>query len=378
MLNKQKQSEARQALQERTLGKVEGKKHVLLKWATGTSKTLMAIKIAEARKAESILLNVKETSHKITWEDEFKKWGFEDLWSKTTCICYASLHTVVGNQYDIVINDECHGLSELREDHLDKIKFDSMISLSATPGEEVEERLENICPYWTSNVPLKRAIELGILPEPTIYIVDVELDDIVIKHTVKGNKTRRTKKYTDKGYYDYLCKQIEKFQAMYEKNYEDWQLHQLNRTGSVRKQFMAHCKTEKAKEILARLEGKRFICFTGSIEQCEELGGKNVIHSGISVNKRKDLIKKLNEKEIDSVFSVNMLKESMNIVEIEAGMMIQTDAKTDRGSVQGLGRCLRGEDPQFYFLRLKDTVDERYVKKAISSLDKQYIKQYEA
>lgn len=147
MINKQKQIEARNNLQNTTLVEANGKKHILLKWATGTGKTRMALLLATRSNPNSILLNIKETNHKITWEEEFKKHGLEQYWNKVTCICYASLEKEIGKKYDVIINDECHGLSELREAYLDQIEFDTMISLSATPGEEVEERLYNICPY---------------------------------------------------------------------------------------------------------------------------------------------------------------------------------------------------------------------------------------
>ncbi len=377
MLDKQKQAEAREKLQNDTLPEALKHKHVLLEWATGTSKTLMALKIARGRGAKKILLLTKEIAHKLTWEDECKKWGMEDIWNNMTVMCYASLHKIADGYFDLIINDECHGLSENRENNLEKVGFDWMVSLSATPGEEVEDRLMNICPYWKSEISMDKAISLGILPEPTIYIVDVEFDDVKVVKTVKGTKGKKARKYTSRGYYDYLSEQIKKFKSMYERDYEDWQLSQLVQTGARRKKFMAQCKTEKAKEILEKIKHKRFICFTGFIEQCDELGGENVIHSGISINKRKQLIERLNNGEIDNLLAVNMLKESMNISYIEAGMLIQADAKTDRGMIQVLGRTLRGDDPEFYIFRLKDTSDEYNVKTALSSFNKKYIKVYD-
>lgn len=378
MLNKEKQAEAREKLQTKTFQEAKDKRHILLKWATGTGKTRMAILLALNKVPKSILLNVKETNHKITWKKEFEEMGATGWWDRITCICYASLEKEVDKHYDVIINDECHGLSELRESYLGQISFDTMISLSATPGEEVEERLSNVCPYWESYIPMDKAIELGILPPPTIYVVNLELDNNIKRNEVKASGTKRIIKKTDREYYDYLTNKIDKFKSMYSRDFESWQMHQLNQFALKRKKFMAHCKTEKAKEILNKIKNKRYICFAGSIEQCNELGGKNVIHSEIGPKKRENIIEQLNNKEISNVHAVNMLKESMNIREIESGMMLQVDAKTDRGAIQVLGRCLRGDDPEFYFFKIKDTVDERYVNTALSSFNKKYIKNYDA
>lgn len=376
MLDKQKQAQARNKLQEETLPQTKNHKHILLKWTTGVSKTLMAIKIAISISPNKILINTKEISHKDTWEKEFKKWGYDNLWQKVTIICYASLHTIEGEQFDVIINDECHGISELREDYLGRMEgWKKMISLSATPGEEVEERLAKIHPYWESIVTTEEAIELGILPEPTIYVVEVELDDKIKRHTIK--KGSRTNRYTDKAYYTYLTTQIKRYQEIFENTGEGWAMQRMVRAGNVRKVFMALCKTEKVKEILSKVKEKRYMCFTGSIEQCNELGGRNAIHSMISVNKRKKIMEDFNNKLIDNVFSVNMLKESVNVEDIEAGLMVQVDAKTDRGSLQALGRTLRGDEPEFYFFKLINTVDDKWVAKALSSFSNKYIKVYE-
>ena len=76
---------------------------------------------------------------------------------------------------------------------------------------------------------------------------------------------------------------------------------------------------------------------------------------------------------INSLFCVNMMRESINITNIEAGMIVQLDGVNDRSFIQTLGRTLRGVKPEFYVLCIKGTQDEKYVKTAFKDFNPKYI-----
>ena len=143
------------------------------------------------------------------------------------------------------------------------------------------------------------------------------------------------------------------------------------REGLARKVFISKIKTDKAKEIIKRLKGKRFICFCGSIKQCEEIG-TNLIHSKIDKKIREQLIAKFNNEEIDELYAVDMLQESMNLNKINAGIIVQLD-NGERTAVQMIGRVLRSIAPEVYILMAKGTQDEQYMKTALQSIDSKYI-----
>lgn len=329
-------------------------RHLLLEWPTGLGKSKVAIDLVREKKDEQWLLVCKETNHIENWRQEFVKHRAEDLWkSSITAICYASLHKYEGQEYNLIL-DEVHATSELRSDIIKTIKFDRIVSLSATVDYQVQQRLEDICPPHVYKIDISDAIEWGILPEPEINIVTVELGD------------------NDQRKYEKITKDIDYWKSRYNKNFEEWEKIRMLRAGLQRKMFLASIKGKKAKEIIDSLKGKRFICFTGSIEQVEKLGNAN-IHSKVGKKKREELIHKFNTLEIDELYAVDMLQESMNLNKIDAGIIVQLD-NGERTAVQMIGRTLRSLAPEIYILVVKDTQDEIYMRNALSSIDKKYIK----
>ena len=59
-------------------------------------------------------------------------------------------------------------------------------------------------------------------------------------------------------------------------------------------------------------------------------------------------------KNINNIFAVGMLQEGQNLVNIEAGIIIQLDGK-ERSFIQKFGRSLRAEDPVQYIFYYKNT-----------------------
>ena len=141
-----------------------------------------------------------------------------------------------------------------------------------------------------------------------------------------------------------------------------------------RKQFIASCKTLKAKEILNHLKDKRLVCFTGSIPQCIELGGKYVVHSKSKDNAK--IIQAFNNEKIDQIFAVNMMREAMNFTNIEAGIVVQLDNKKLMFA-QTLGRILRSSYPEFYILVAQNTQDEAYLHTVLEGFDRKFVHKYE-
>lgn len=95
--------------------------------------------------------------------------------------------------------------------------------------------------------------------------------------------------------------------------------------------------------------------FCGSIKQAESLS-KNVIHSKISHPEK--ALKAFKDGELNELFAVSMLKEGVNIPNIQACVITQLDSK-ERDFVQKAGRALRNpDDPTVYIFFFKDTQDE--------------------
>lgn len=347
--------------------------HLLLTWATGCGKSLAALKIL-AEAGGMWLIVCKEITHIDNWRREISKFDpegtsisprIEDI------ICYASLPKYKDVKGINLVLDEVHGLSELRELRIADMEPSKIVSLSATVDDEIRGRLESILPFKEYTISTSQAVEMGILPVPKVFVVYSELDDVVKSYTAKFGKN--SVKLTARGYYNYISKQIDYWKDQWEEKGESWRENKFKMAALGRKKWLAEYKTESAEKVLKVIKGRRFVCFTGSIEQCDKLGGTAVVHSKISPKRREKLIEELNAGILNSLYCVNMMRESINISSIEAGMIIQLDGSSDRSFIQALGRTLRGENPEFFVLVVKGTKDEDYFRNATYNFNKKYL-----
>lgn len=389
--------------------------NVMLQWCTGLGKSKAAIDIVKSLfyehlmsetkqdKPFKILLVVAETTHKKNWKDEFDKWKVEDyIWDKMVSVdTYASLKNHRDKQYDLVILDEGHHSgSELRLDILEDLKAEHVLVLSATLPASVILQLNRIFGEFVNfKISTQQAIDWGILPKPKIYLIPLELDNTnpnqviieergtaIIKTKIQCTMKDRWNYLKDKFHYPNLRLEISCTEAQknewYDTKIEYWRnLFMRNRNkviknkwlqyGSQRKRYLGELKKGQAAYLLAKLAGKRYVCFCSSIEQANELGGENAIHS----EKKKGslaIIDRFNNKEINSLYAVGMIQEGQNLTDIEAGIIIQLDGQ-ERAFVQKSGRAMRANEPEIYILYYKRTRDEEYLKKALEGINPEYI-----
>ena len=173
-------------IQSKAVSLSEIHRFICLEWSTGTGKTLAAIKIVK-----NILKNkpnatgyliCKESTHKKNWQDDIKKHNMVDVGNSMKTILYASLK----NQKikaDFVVLDECHALTPLRIDALKNIlqKGVQIIFLSATIPDEKKQLMNSLCRgIYYDTISLNRAFDLKLLPEPSLVVHKVYLNDKII------------------------------------------------------------------------------------------------------------------------------------------------------------------------------------------------------
>ena len=385
----------RNSLQREVVVDAKNYKNQLLNWATGVGKSYAFIKIQEALNPELTFLCVSESSHIKNWEEEYRKYNKIDLLNKTEIFCYASLHKYKDRECDLLGNDECHRITDLRASYLASIKTKHVVSLSATTTERERDLLRIIwgSPLRISRVTLDGAISSGILAEPLIVKVPLRLGNNPTEtFTVTRGSSKKPIACLYKDRWKYLknpasfklvvrCSQFEKYQHLCEqvefykqKSYVTGNpLYSLKwkRAGLDRKNYLASLKTPYLKKVLEIVGDKRFICFCGGIKQANEVGSTNVVHS--KVKNPQEVIDRFNNREIPSLFAVNMLQEGVNLNGVEVGIITQLDNNI-RSFVQRVGRALRNKDnPVVYVLYFANTRDEEYLDKALSGINENYI-----
>lgn len=395
----------REELYNQGLELAEQHRRLAFLWSTGVGKSKMAIGIinyySESIPELKVLLVVAETAHKDNWKEEFKKWKLNKS-VNITVECYASLKNYQNTQWNLIIFDEAHHLgSDLRLEIIRTMSLQNIILLSATLQDQLLYALQNIFGQFTvSKVTLQDAIKWGILPEPKIYLYALTLDNVRYMETIieewgKKNKAitihctysqrweylKNRKKYpnvkliiscTQQQKYDYLTTQFNHYKNLYMNTRQINFRNKWMQIGSVRKRFLGECKTGYAECLINefRKNNKRFICFCSSIKQAELLGSLNAIHS--KKTDSLEIINAFNEKKINSLFAIGMLQEGQNLVDIQAGIIVQLDGQ-ERAFIQKSGRVYRAEDPIQCIFYYKNTRDEEYLNKAIENIDESFI-----
>jgi len=399
-------NEIKTALQKKEFEALKGKNRVILKWATGCGKSKMAIDLINyaiggiAHKPVSILFLVAEKAHIDNWKDEFEKWNLQKVGIEVNIICYASLKKVVNLSYDIIVMDEAHHvftekrLTALWSLSKNTSKDSYIFLLSATLPYSKQDEIEDIFGRFTiSTVTLKEAIKKEILPDPTIYVIGMNMDNSKADQEIKvgkGSNLPEVKWENRMGYitkkipcvikctqwqkYLHLTSTMDYWKGRYEFSRNEFHHTMWVNGGSQRKRFLGECKTEAAKELLNHISKRRkLVCFCASVPQANEISSTNTISSKKTDKYNKAVINSFNKGHISRIYAVGMITEGMNLADIEAGIIIQLDGK-ERLFIQKVGRALRAKSPIVCIFYYKNTQDETYLRKALENVDEKYIK----
>ena len=376
--------EIRQQLQSEAFQTLLVGRRLICDWGTGVGKSRVAVNFIDylytVEDRCNVLLLVGEDAHKENWRKEFAEAvgqeHADELLKGVTMECYASLSKYRASQWDLIVADEGHHLrSDARIDVLKTLSADRVLVLSATlsdrgDGELLIEALQDrFGDFATLSCGLGDAISAGLLPRPEVNVVPVKL---------YGGQNDR---------YDHLTDYLEKKKKEYREAARDnaW----MSRTdeeldameakylhaGSMRKRFLGGMKTGVARRIISDFaaQGKRFICFCATVSQVEALGGENFISSKKSRKQNAEVIRRFNDKEIDSIYAVGMLREGQNLRDIDAGLIVQLDSKA-RSFVQMFGRVMRSKGtPVLDILYVPETRDEDYLYNCLAELDEEFI-----
>ncbi len=397
----------KQKLQEREFAVLKDKQRVILKWATGCGKSKMTIDLVNhqadplvsGKVKHKVLFVVAERAHINNWEDEFNKWHLQRANVCTDVCCYASLKKYKDFSYDIVVLDEAHHVfSEKRMAALEELKENlypnaHIYLLSATLPISKQNMIEDLFgKFAISTVTLKEAINKDILPDPKVYVVAMELDNVKMHQEIKiGNdpnapiiKWEARKKYVYKNLpciircteyqkNQFLTEKIDYWNSRYRLSHSEYQRIQAANTGSQRKRFLGELKTGVVRKLIETFpKNKRFVCFCASVAQADSLNTSHTISSKRPAKFNQVLIDAFNEKKISQLYAVGMITEGMNLTDIQAGIIVQLDG-TERLFLQKMGRSLRAEDPVTFIFYYKGTQDENYLKGALENIDAKYV-----
>jgi len=414
IFNQEEANRRKAVLQEEAYNQSQQHNDLLLLWATGVGKARAA---GLCMQDKVTLIVHHQLVHKQNWIADLEKHGF----STDVVFCtYAGIDKEAGNNYDIVIFDECHHLTQRSIKYARQIATNRRLYLSATVPTEKMLLLKQLSPDLKMfRVGLAEAIRKGILPQPRIFVKRLKLDttttDLTYIKGAKGNPVEHTNftsywnslRYqarkvqyhiscTQAQYYQLLTDEMEWWKSKYFTDnakmftesegiandssrkffvaewyrQNEWVKNRWRQLGSQRKRFMGDCKAAHVASVL-RQETSRCLVFASSIEQCDAMAGTHVSVHSKSKKDNTDLVRQFNEGEVNRLYAVSMLNEGMNLANLEKIFMVQLDG-SKLMTIQKLGRSLRGEEPEIYCYVLSDTRDEDYLHDFLGELDDEF------
>ena len=377
---------------------------LLMELPTGFGKTkcsldlvnfLISSKWYKDKKQVNILILVAKRVHKQTWKDEIEKWGGINHPTANINICmecYESLKNHCKEHWDIVLGDECHHLgSELRLDLFKTITFGYFIGLSATIPQKLKQLFKYRYHSEVVSCDIIEAIEDDILPEPTILLFPLMLDDRQPTEQWEINAKAGGKIVHGeiKDLWKLKKQKVHAFISMTQKQkcmefnrLIEWEKNQYMTTrreplkqswlfhAGKRLEYLADIKLPIIKDILRYLSDKRTITFCKSIPQAEQVS-KYCIHSK-NVDSDK-IYNDFNKKKINHISAVNILNENANLVDCKYAIF--TNLSSSEISVpQRIGRSMRHKSPVIIVPYYTGTREEELAKAMVESFNKDYIK----
>ena len=358
----------REEIHDLALSKVDMTKYMILELITGFGKSKLAIDLINHicdrvfrndENPTTILILVAKTVHKQTWRDEIEKWGGIKS-DYITIECYESLKNYENSYFDIVVADEMQHLSEARIDVLETIHInESFIGLSATIKRDMRDYFIHSHKAEVIKCGLKEAVEDEVLPEPTVYLLPLTLDNSIYKYRTKRFGKEVTT--TQKGYYDSVSSLIEWYKNKYFNSRNERMKNLWLSTAGKRLKWCAEQKEALVLSLLDKFRNYKTLTFCSSIEQSERLGKYNI------TSKNKASVKNLemfNLNKIKHITACNILNEGVNLTNCRIGIFCNLNS-SEIVVKQRVGRILRHKSPIIIIPYFKDTREEELVQKMI-------------
>lgn len=362
------------------------KQHIVIEIGTGFGKSLLALhKLNQIYfSGMRVLIVVPRLVLMQNWIDEFEKWDYADMLSCVSFSTYVSFPKMTG-QWDLVIYDEAHHLSERCQNALPNFQIKRALYLSATLKDNLKYFLYNF--YGFENIDIisvstKKAIEAEVLPTPKILLVPLRLDNTVDKYLYvakkaksksekplvipikdkwkyKNYKNALTYRCTQRQYYDELSSLIDWYKRnSYNPFMKNMWLHKCGE----RLQWLSGVKFSITSAIISQLKC-RYIVFCNTIEESEKFGIPTVnSKTGI------ENLELFNKKKIKCLAAVNCLNEGINLSNCKVGVFNAINS-SDTMQIQKIGRVLRHKHPVIIIPYYKDTREEEIVTKWMENFD---------
>jgi len=312
------------------------------------------------------------------FEEEFSKWGYEDVVDLIDFVCYQSAYKLKDNHYNIVVCDEVHlGLSPEYRKFFENNTYDRLLCMTATLPEENEYKLHlfKLAPT-VYRISLDQCVAMGLVSPYDIVCVPIKLTDEEQKEYKSINK-----KFV---YWKYQLGQFGAFDAakaiMANKNAsaKDKQaaarFYACIRDRKKIVDFASNKVAQLQKLVIQNLDSKMLVfgganAFTDTL--CDATQPFSVsYHSGKTKKQRENALLEFKEGNKNVLCSTKALNQGLDVPDASVGVVCGLTSKA-LPMIQRIGRLIRFQEDKkgrIYILYVKDSQEEKWLKSSVKGL----------
>ena len=326
-------------------------------------KIYTSINILEALNPhDTVLIAYPDVKIKDSWLKDFETRGYNN--PNVTFVTHLSLHKHINHEFDIIIIDEIHLLSEAQIEACKELLEgnDVVLGLTGTLSKWTERVLcDELSLCVLATYTIDEAIKDGVIVDYQINIVQVNLDNIT-KNDYKGKKKTEKKAFDDYG----------------------WVIDNLERQGRntmflrlARMRLIQNslAKLNKTKDLLKKFKDERVLVFCGITKIADALG----IPSYHSKSSEKALFDNFASGEGNHMAVVKIGNSGVTYKPLNRVIINYFDSNAEN-LAQKINRCMGMEynnpdkKADIYIITSTESVEQKWLNKALEFFDKSKIK----
>ena len=313
------------------------------------------------------------------WKAEFEKWGAAEIYRNyVETVCYMSLDTIKDKQYQFVILDEGHNITENNSVFFKQNSYRDVLMLTATRPTDFRKTviLNNLGVKPVYELNLDEAVKLGIVSAYNITVVTMPID----------GTERYIKKYKRSTFLNTETHMMDYHNAAVFSSRNP--MARINRMQFI---YKLRSKTRAAQALLKLIpDDYKTLIFCANKAQAVDLC-ENRYFTKPSITKFEAMeeekvaeyrhimdnwqgttgLNKFLLDEVNQLSCVNALNEGHNLGLIDIAFIAQLNSK-QLHFIQRIGRILRWSPDhkgEIIVVVARDTIDEEWARKASHSLD---------
>lgn len=320
------------------------------------------INIMKQLKPKEVLIAYPDNKIRDSWIADFEALNYDA--EGVTYTTHLSLHKHKDVEYDLVVIDEIHLLSEAQiEACKDLLKYNKQVlGLTGTLSSWTERTLvEELDLEVIAEYPIEQAIREGVIVDYEITVIRVPLDNITV-NDYKGKKRTEKKQFDN---YGWVIDQMER----------QGKNTMFLRLGRMRIIQSSLAKLNATKRILQNNPDDRILVFCGVTKTADALG----IPSYHSKSGEKQMFEDFASGKGNHMAVVKIGNTGVTYKPLNKVIINYFDSNAEN-LAQKINRCMAMEynnpdkKAQIYIISSNEDVELKWLKKALEFFDKSKIK----